>query len=522
MKFIKYAIFLGVLLLALAGCSKDDKAGADSPKKGTTSGGELKVAVPSEPPTLDTHVNTTTISSNIARNIFETLLTFDSKGEIQPMLAESFKEDGKTIEFKLRKGVKFHNGEELKAKDVVASMNRWIHVSSSGKETFKDANFSEVDEYTVLLEMAQPTSTATLVLAYSGGEAPTIMPASILEGKEEKERVTEYIGTGPFQFKDWKQNQQIHMTKFEDYSHRDEPGDGLAGKREALVDDLYIIFVPDSSTRVAGILSGEYDAGMELPIDNVEQLKANKDVVLKSVPRELLLLYFNKKEGLFTNQAARDAVNAAVKKEDVLKAAFVNPDYYKTNHHVMLANQEAQWYSDLGKEEYGKQDAELAKKLFAEAGYNGEEIRLMTSRDYDHMYNASIVVQEQLKKAGVNVKLEVYDWPTFSERRNDPSAFDITIITNKGKVEPTSLVWSRPDYVGWTNNEKLAPITSKIRTAPSLDDARKYYDELQAFFLEYKPAIKMGDGDMLFAGRTSLSQLEDIDGLVFWNVSNSK
>ena len=303
---------------------------------------------------------------------------------------------------------------------------------------------------------------------------------------------------------------------------REEPGDGLAGKREALVDDLYIIFVPDSSTRVAGILSGEYDAGMELPIDNVDQLKANKDVELKSVPRELLLLYFNKKEGLFTNQVARDAVNAAVKKEDVLKAAFVNPDYYKTNHHVMLANQEAQWYSDIGKEEYGQQDTELAKKLFEEAGYNGEEIRLMTSRDYDHMYNASIVVQEQLKKAGVNVKLEVYDWPTFSERRNDPSAFDITIITNKGKVEPTSLVWSRPDYVGWTNSEKLGPITAKIRTAPSLDDARKYYDELQAFFLEYKPAIKMGDGDMLFAGRTSLSQLEDIDGLIFWNVSNSK
>ncbi|MCG7343404.1 ABC transporter substrate-binding protein [Sporosarcina sp. ACRSL] len=519
MKFIKYALLLSALILALAGCSKDETAGADA--KGT-SGGDLRVAVPSEPPTLDTHVNTTTISSNIARNIFETLLTFDSKGEIQPMLAESYEEDGNTITFKLRQGVTFHNGEEMKAKDVIASMNRWINVSGSGRETFKGASFKELDEYTVLLEMEQPTSTATLVLAYSGGEAPTIMPASLLEGKDEKERVTEYIGTGPFQFKDWKQNQQIHMTKFEDYAAREEPGDGLAGKREALVDNLYIIFVPDSSTRVAGILSGEYDVVMELPIDNVDQIKASKAVELKSVPRELLLLYFNKKEGLFTNQIARDAVNAAVKKEDVLKAAFVNPDYYNTNHHVMLANQETQWYSDIGKDEYGAQDIELAKKLFEEAGYNGEEIRLMTSRDYDHMYNASIVVQEQLKKAGVNVKLEVYDWPTFSERRNDPNAFDITIITNKGKVEPTSLVWSRPTYVGWTDSEELEGITSKIRQAPSLEAARGYYDELQAFFLDYKPAIKMGDGDMLFAGRTSLSQLEDIDGLIFWNVSNSK
>ncbi|MBU8881338.1 ABC transporter substrate-binding protein [Bacillus sp. FJAT-29790] len=520
MKLFKYALLFSVMLIALIGCSSEEAAGDKTEKE--IKGGELRVAVPSEPPTLDTHVNTTTISSNIARNIFETLLTFDSNGEIQPMLVESYKEDGKVIEFNLRKGVKFHNGEEMKAADVVASMNRWINVSSSGKETFKGANFKEIDEYTVQLEMAQPTSTATLVLAYSGGESPSIMPAAILEGKDEKEKVTEYIGTGPFQFKEWKQNQQIHLTKFDDYSSREEAGDGLAGKREALVDDLYILFVPDSSTRVAGILSGEYDAVMELPIDNVDQILSSKDVELNSVPRELLLLYFNKKEGLFTNKLAREALAAAVNKEDVLKAAFVNPDYYKTNHHVMLANQETQWNTDIGKDDYGFQDVELSKKLFKEAGYNGEEIRLMTSRDYDHMYNASIVVQEQLKKAGVNVKLEVYDWPTFSERRNDPDAFDITIITNKGKVEPTSLVWTRPDYVGWTNSEELEAITAKIRQAPSLEEARGYYDELQTWFLDYKPAIKMGDGDMLFASRKSLSHLEDVDGLIFWNVSNSK
>ena len=519
MRLIRSALLLFAMALLVVGCSGNDASGDGKGEKG----GELRVAVPSEPPTLDTHTNTTTISSNIARNIFETLLTFDSKGEIHPMLAESFEEleDGKSIEFKLREGVKFHDGQELKAADVVASMNRWFEVSSSGKETFEGASFKEIDEYTVLLEMAQPTSTATLVLAYSGGESPSIMPASIIEA-EESDRITEYVGTGPFKFEEWKQNQQIHMKKFDDYSSREEPGDGLAGKREALVDDLYIVFVPDSSTRVAGILSGEYDATMELPIDNVEQILSNKDVELHSVPRELLLLYFNKKEGLFKDQVARAALDAAVNKEDVLKAAFVNPDYYKTNHHVMLASQEAQWNSDIGKDEYGSQDLELSAELFKEAGYNGEEIRLLTSRDYDHMYNAAIVVQEQLKNAGVNVKLEVYDWPTFSERRNDPDAFDITIITNKGKVEPTSLVWARPDYVGWTDSEELDEITSKIRLAPSLDDAQGYYDELQAWFLDYRPAIKMGDGDMLFASRTTLSHLEDVDGLIFWNVSNSK
>ena len=131
MKFIKYGLFFSVILVLLAGCSNGNAAEGNKSK----GGGEIRVAVPSEPPTLDTHMNTTTISSNIGRNIFETLLRWTLISEIQPMLAESCEEskDGKTIDFKLRKGVKFHNGEEMKAPDVVASMNRWIKLSSSGK-----------------------------------------------------------------------------------------------------------------------------------------------------------------------------------------------------------------------------------------------------------------------------------------------------------------------------------------------------------------------------------------------------
>ena len=521
MKFIKYGLFLSAMLVLLAGCSNEATVGG-SKQKGAT-GGEIRVAVPSEPPTLDTHTNTTTISSNIGRNIFETLVTMDSNNGIQPMLADSWEEseDGKIIVFKLREGVLFHNGQEMKAQDVVASMNRWIQLSSTGKDTFEGATFKEIDEYSVQLEMAHPTSTALLVLSYSGGESPSIMAASSIEGHE-TERVTEYIGTGPFKFGEWKQNQNIHLTKFDDYSSREEPEDGLAGKREALVDDIYIEFVTDSSTRVAGMLSGEYDATMELPIDSVEQISNNPKVKVHSTPREILMLYFNKKQGLFSDKTAREAVAMAINREDVLKAAFVNPDYFKGNHHVMLANQESQWNSDIGKDEYSFQDKELAKKLFKEAGYNGEEIVLMTSKDYDHMYNGAIVVQEQLKNIGINVKLEVYDWPTFSDRRNDPNSFDITVMTNKGKVEPTSLVWTRPDYVGWTESKELDDITAKIRQAPSLDDARGVYDELQAWFMDYRPAIKMGDGDMLYAARDTLSKLEDVDGLIFWNVSNSK
>lgn len=222
------------MLILLIGCTSD-KGEEKGDGQGNKTGGELRVAFPSEPPTLDTHKNTTTISTLIARNIFESLVAPDANYDVQPMLAESFEEleDGKTIKFILRKGVKFHDGQEMKATDVVASMNRWITSSGTGKSTFEGAIFKEVDENTVHLEMLEPTATALIVLAYAGGEFPSIMPASVIE-KSGDEQVEEFIGTGPFKFEEWKKDQHIHLKKYEDYSSREEPSDGLAGKKRSI------------------------------------------------------------------------------------------------------------------------------------------------------------------------------------------------------------------------------------------------------------------------------------------------
>lgn len=217
------------IVALVAGCkSTDTNSRADS-----DIGKELIVAYPSQPPSLDTHTNTTTATSNIGKNIFESLVAMDSQYGVQPMLADSWevKEDGRVIEFTLREGVKFHNGETMTAKDVVASMNRWLENSSSAAETFDDASFSEIDDRTVKLEMSQPTATALVVLAYSGGELASIMPASVIENIK-NDKLTEFIGTGPFQFESWQQDQQIHLKKFKDYSSREEAADGLSGKKK--------------------------------------------------------------------------------------------------------------------------------------------------------------------------------------------------------------------------------------------------------------------------------------------------
>src|SRR5438477_8316941 len=123
---------LALLLVALTLVAPAD---AQAPKKG----GALRVGMIGEPPTLDAHVTTATITREIGINMFETLFALDAKYQPVPLLVESYEvqDGGKRYVLKLRKGVKFHNGKELAAADVVASLNRWGAMSSIGKSVFK-------------------------------------------------------------------------------------------------------------------------------------------------------------------------------------------------------------------------------------------------------------------------------------------------------------------------------------------------------------------------------------------------
>lgn len=404
MKMVAKVLLAFMLVISLIGCSSQS---APSESATPQTGGTLKIAINAQPPTLDPHVTTATATYELARNIFETLVTLNSKYQAVPMLAESVNqsEDGKTYTFNLRKGVKFHNGKEMKAEDVVASMNKWMAISSRGKTVLKGGTFEAKDEYTVVLNLPNPVVGVLETLA-GAAQFAAIMPKELVDAAG-PDGVKEYIGTGPFKMAEWKQDQYIHLTKYDQYSALDTPADGLAGKKEALVDEIFFNIVTDGSTRLAGIQTGEYDGAIWLPRDNYEQLKSMPNVKTSIDFYGGHYIIFNKKKGVFSDVKMRQAVNAALDMDEIMLGTFANKDFYRLDHALMYKEQ-VDWYSEAGKELYNQKDAEKAKSLMQEAGYNGEEIRILTSRDYDHVYNASVVVKEQLEKIGMKVKLEVW------------------------------------------------------------------------------------------------------------------
>lgn len=535
-KLVIFFMLLVSLVLVLSACSSSTSDEADETEKDqetstetnddekdeeevVTSGGDLKIAVSAQPPTMDPLLTTATVAIDITRNIFETLVASNENYETVPMLAESVdvSDDGKTYTFKLRQGVKFHNGDEMKAEDVEASMNRWLENSARAKMLLEGGEFKAVDDYTV--EFTIPfVASDTLDIMAGQGQFPAIMPKEVVEGAQE-DGVQEIIGTGPFKFEEWKQDQYVRLSKFDDYSAREEERSGFVGKKEALVDNVYYYFVQDSATRLAGLQTGEYHLTDSMPYDNYEQILALDNAEAHVFLDGSLNMFYNKKEGIMSDAKMRQMVNAVIESDSVMRASFANEDLYIISNSFMNP-ESATWATDAGKESYNQDDPEKAQQIAKEAGYNGEPIRLLATRDYDHHYNASIVVKEQLEQAGFNVTLDIFDWPTLLENREDPAKWDI-FFTGTGYVTtPSQLLALNSSYAGWTSDPKIDELLIDIRSALTQEEAFEKWEELQTFMWnEYLPTTLFGHYTRIVGASKNLVGFEAFEGIIPWGVA---
>lgn len=514
------AILLMVFMVACGSTSDESSSNsADGDDKEVVEGGTIEVAYPTQPQTLDPHGATAEATRDASRLIYEALVTLDEDYQVIPELAESFEvnDDNTEVTFELREGVKFHNGDEMKAEDVVASMGKW----SEHKSFLDDHEWEIEDDYNLKLKLEEPSALIMFFLADQGNKA-VIMPKDVAEDSDDDEEkgAHEYIGTGPFEFIEWKQDDHIKFEKYEEYSPRTEEASGLGGEKEVLVDEINWSFVPDSSTRVNGLMSGEYDFSHMIDYDAIPQLEGNSDVTVDVWPYGIEGLVFNKKEGLFKEEKARQAVNYALDMDSIMSSAFTGEDYYTLNPSLFLEDQ-VDWYTDAGKEHFNQKDADKAKDLLDEAGYDGEEIVILTSKDYSHHYNAAVATQQLLEEIGMNVKLDVYDWPTLLERRDDPSAYDMFYTGFSVVSTPHQYVFldSSTEWAGWTDDEDMDKLLSEIKKSDDQEEAKELYSELQEIYWERVPVINTGENSRVSAYSNNLDGYTEMLGPIFWNVS---
>jgi peptide/nickel transport system substrate-binding protein len=503
---------VAALVVLAAGCGGGGGSGPADTR-------EFNIAWDAQPATLDPVMTTATTTRDIMRNVYEPLIALDDDGQVQPVLASSYavSDDRRTVTFTLRENVRFHDGSLMDPADVVASIQRWIAQTTSGRQFFQGTEVSATGPNTVALTTPRAMYTLLPLLADPNMITP-VQPAEVLQNAP-AEGVTSFIGTGPYRFVEWVPDQYIHLQRFADYVSPPGPASGLAGARTPFYENLYYHFVSDPSTRLAGLQTGQYDAANSLPIDNYAQLEADPNVRTVVGDEGTNGLIFNKKAGVLSSSLMRQAVNAALDIQSIQVAAFSSPDFFTLNG--ALAMEQSPWYTTAGLQNYNVHDPARAKQLLAEAGYKGEPVRILTTREYADHYNSAVVIESQLRAAGINAQLVVTDWASVLQNRTDPNAYEAFITGFTPTVLPTRNLFLSNSWPGWTDDPAIARALDAITYAPDDDAANAGMEELQTAFYNYLPIIKFGENKIVTGLRSDVDGYRYVRGVgdVYYSVS---
>jgi peptide/nickel transport system substrate-binding protein len=520
--------FLLSVGLILSGCSTQSRTNtSDGGKKEQTAkdnsaskkGGVLNIATIGEPPTLDSHWTTAFAAQEIGYHIYEGLFAPDSHFNSQPMLAKDYKYDEKEKAYiiNLREGIKFHDGSDFDADDVIASINRWMKKSQYGQMLSRNLKeLKKTGPLQVVIALKDSSPSIPMLLCYPNQQA-AIYPKEVVDAAGD-DQIKSFIGTGPYKLGERKPDQYIKLVRNENYKPREEAPDGMAGKRTAYADELMFIPTPEVSVRLDGLEAGQFDVAEQVSTDMYDRVKtsATVDPVIVK-PYWWPMAVFNKKQGIFTNPKMRQAFNAALDKGPIMKAAFTKEDFYRLDP-SLLNKEQPEWYSEVGKDVYNQANIEKAKQLLQEAGYKGEPIRWVTTKEYDYMYKIAMVATEQLKKAGFNIDLQVVDWATLVSRRAKPEEFDLFSTANTFTPGPSAAGFTDPSWPGWWENPEKEKLLKEVNTEMDPAKRKAAWEGIQKLFYQDVPIVKFGDYFLLEAKSKQIKNLDGTPFPYYWNV----
>ncbi len=359
---------------------------------------------------------------NAALLVWDTLYGVNSKFEPKRQMveAEEVSADGLTWTFKLRSGLKFHDGSPVTAKDVVASLVRWSARDPMGLMIRAiQVELTPVDELTWKWVLKQPFPKMLFALAKNNAPCSFIMPERIAK-TDPFQQITEYIGSGPFKFarSEWVPGAKAVFEKFADYKPREEPADWMAGGKKVLIDRLEWVIMPDPATAAAALQSGEVD-WWETPLaDLVPVLKGHKDISVDigDPLGNIGAFRMNHLFPPFNNLKVRQAVATALNQEDYMRA-IVGEDDKLWKPLPGFFTPGTPLYTEEGGEMFKKKSVAEAKKLLAESGYKGEPVTCIVAQDMAATKSMGDVTAELLKSIGMNVDFVATDWGTVGSRR---------------------------------------------------------------------------------------------------------
>ncbi|MDB5587712.1 MAG: Extracellular solute-binding protein family 5 middle family protein 13 [Devosia sp.] len=471
------AFLLSTALLAAAGALPRFAFAAEPVK-----GGTLTFNIGTEPPVLVLIAHTAGAAYNISGKVNEGLLTYDADFNPQPLLATEWKvaEDGLRYWFKLREGVKWHDGEDFTAKDVAFSIQALKDNHPRGRATYASvASINVLASHEVELILAKPAP--FLLKAFASFESP-IVPKHLYEGTNIPENPHNIapVGTGPFVFKEWVRGSHAIFTRNEAYWDNPKP----------YLDQIIFRFIIDPAAAVAGIETGEVLLSVaNIPLTDVDRLKSNPNLVVDTTVTayspSISRAEFNFDNPYLANVKVRQAIAHAVDRDFIVNTIYLG--YAKRLDGPVSPDLAAFFSSDLPVYSFDPAEAE---KLLDEAGFprgaDGKRFKLFidpTQPSGPPKQTAEYFAQA-LGKVGIEVELRSQDFATFVKRVYADRDFDIAIEGMSNLYDPTvgiqRLYWSKNYKPGvpFSNGAHYSSAeTDRLLEAASIEvDPKKRYD----------------------------------------------
>jgi len=468
-----FALFALAAALVVVGCS-----GGGAPQSNTPPN-TLYVALEDEPPELDPNLSEAYVDRQVLASLYDKLVDIDKEGEIVPMLAESYEvsDDELVYTFHLREGVKFHDGTEFNAEAVKVNLDRYQEKDSVRSTEVEPVESVEVlDEYTVRVTLSEPSAPLLAVLADRAGIIAS--PKAI---KESGGRISDKpVGTGPFKFVERVRGDHITVEKNPDYWREGLPK----------IDKIVYRGITDENVQYQNLQSGELDLIDSIPLVELKDLQESGDYNVSVEPGlGFQGIYLNVQQPPFDNKELRQAVYRLVDREAIVKAALRNVGGTPANSPFG----EQSWaYSDES-DAYPERSVEEAKALLEKGGEpDGFSFTLKTDTSPINQQIAQII-QNNLKPAGIDVKVEGEDFGTLLED-SDNGNFQALYLGWSGRIDPDLNIYDFTVTDGDFNssgysNPEVDRLLGEARTTSDRDRRKELYGQVMEILHEDVPYV---------------------------------
>ncbi len=466
--------------------------------------------------------------------VYDQLIAMDENYNPQPQMAEGWttEDEGRSYTISLRDGLKFHDGEPVRAQDCVPSIERWMARDNFGQILAQFVEAQEViDDRSFRILLNRPVLQLPAALAKLSAPACLIMPERLAK-TDPAEQVTEAIGSGPFRFlaDEWVSGASSAYARFEDYVPRDEPVSGLAGGRVPAIGRIEISQVSDPSTAMSALMGGEQDYWDAPPHDLVPLLRQDDGIEVRrrTTSSVYYMMQFNHLQAPFNNLAMRRAVAMAVDQSQFL-AAVSEPGSSEACYSYYSC--ESPYASDVGSELMRDTDMEDAKAALAEAGYNGEKVVLLATMEGP---NAGLgqVAEDLFRRLGLNVELVGMDFASITQRRTNRQSVDqggwSVFLTawlgddiNNPAVHPMLRGAGEEGYSGWASDPELERLRVEWAVAGTEAEQKDIARTIQERGYANIPYVPLGSSRLESAYSKNLTGIFDTPVNVYWNIGKS-